>query len=67
MVILLLAAVAAHECVHDDFAQDAPKHFLNDLTDHRLLAPAEDGRYTFFLTQDQNIRGLYPSDGGRPD
>lgn len=44
LFLLIACATGLHSCVHDDFAQNVTKHFLNDLTDHRLLTKAEDGR-----------------------
>lgn len=40
--ILLLVALArtippSYGCIHDEFAANTTKHFLNDLTDKRLL------------------------------
>ena len=47
-LLLLLVMVpigAKHTCVHTEFSQNATKHYLHDLTPHRLLADAEIGRY----------------------
>jgi chromosome segregation and condensation protein ScpB len=37
LVIAILAPIS-RSCVHDVFAVNTTKHFLNDLTDTRLLA-----------------------------
>lgn len=40
----LFAVIIAHECQHDLIARDTPKHYLNDLTDGRLLQGTETGK-----------------------
>ena len=42
-LLLLLVMVpigAKHTCVHTEFSQNATKHYLHDLTSHRLLTDA---------------------------
>lgn len=53
LLSFLILAAHSHECVHDDFIREAPKHFLNDLTDHRLLAASEEGRIRIFVDYSQ--------------
>ncbi len=37
LIFCFLALALAHECQHDVISRDTPKHYLNDLTDGRLL------------------------------
>lgn len=52
--ILLLLCLAtllpgSNGCIHDQFAANTTRHFLNDLTDKRLLAETEIGRLRIFV------------------
>ena len=40
----ILGVVRAHNCGHDEFVRDSEKHYLNDMSDHRLLQSSEVGR-----------------------
>lgn len=37
-IVITILVPISHCCVHDVFAANTTKHFLNDLTDKRLLA-----------------------------
>jgi hypothetical protein len=49
LVLLLTLIPSNNACIHDTFAAKTQKHFLNDLTDRRLLGSNEVGRYNNFL------------------
>ena len=54
ILLLVLASIAitafSYDCTHDVFASNATKHYLHDLSDHRLLMEGELGRYAgYFL------------------
>ena len=46
---LLFVTLVYSECVHDLHNKDAPRQFLNDLTDGRLLQGENKGRFIFHL------------------
>lgn len=49
LILLPLLGAGKHACVHTEFSKNATKYFLHDLTDSRLLAADEVGRYDYFL------------------
>ena len=42
--LILVVLTISHECQHDVISRDTPKHYLNDLTDGRLLQGSETGK-----------------------
>jgi len=44
-IVGLLIFGTNQACVHNHFSRNASRHFLHDLTDHRLLANETIGRY----------------------
>ena len=56
---LLLLTLVHSAYVHDHHNKDAPRRFLNDLTDGRLLQAETKGRFIISIIQHQNLYGLY--------
>ena len=44
IVILFAIDLVKSDCVHDQFAAEAPKHFYDDLTSGRFLQSTENGK-----------------------
>jgi hypothetical protein len=43
--LVLATQISSHDCQHDELSRNTTKHYLNDLTDARLLQTNNIGKY----------------------
>ena len=65
LFVMVLDLALGLDCVHDHFTRNATKHFVNDLTDGRMLQSENKGRFLLHHIQAPNLRRLHAGACGR--